>query len=109
MLRFVLLGLTAVFMGLTGGWIVPAETPVTSSSRAPINIVSAHTFRTPPLASPTPTATAEVPEATSEPSGSGHVARKRKQLKTRVAAAASTKSGLRAARCGDDDDDDEEC
>ena len=111
MLRFMLLGLTAVVMGLTAGWIIPAETPAASSSRAPINIVSAHTFRTQPLSAPTatPTATSDVPEATSEPSGSGHVARKRRQLKNKLAAAASVKPGLRTSRCGDDDDEDDEC
>ena len=109
MLRFMLLGLTAVVMGLTAGWIVPAATPAASSSRAPINIVSTHTFRTQPLSAPTatPTATSDVPEATSEPSGSGPAARKRKQLKSRLAAAASNKPGLRTTRC--DDDDDDEC
>jgi hypothetical protein len=110
MLRFMLLGSTAVVMGLMVGWLVPAETPAASSSRAPLDTVSAHTFRTQPLSAPTatPTATSEVPEATLEPSGSGHVARKRKQLKSRLAAAASVKPGLRAARCGDDDDDDDD-
>ena len=109
MLRFMLLGLTAVVMGLTAGWIIPAETPAASSSRAPINIVSAHTFRTQPLSAPTatPTATSDVPEATSEPLASGRIARKRKQLKSRLAATAVAKPSPRPTRC--DDDDDDEC
>ena len=109
MFRFMLLALAAGVLGLTIGWMLPAETAATLPSRAPINIVSAHAFRTEPLSaqSAIPTASSDVPEAASEPSGSGQVARKRKQLKSRLAAAASVKPGVRNARCGDDDDDDE--
>ena len=110
MLRFVLLGLAAGIVGLTVGWMVPADKPANLSSRAPINIDSVHTFRTEPLSAPssTPIATSDVPEVTDEPSGSG-AARKRKQLKTRLAAAASVKPGVQIARCGDDNDEDDEC
>jgi hypothetical protein len=111
MFRLMLLGPTAVVVGLTAGWMVPAGTPGASSSRAPINIVSAHMVRTQPLSAPTatPTTTSDAPEATSEPLGSGHVARKRKQLKSRLAATAVAKPGLRPTRCAEDEDDDDEC
>jgi len=107
MFRLTLLGPAAVVVGLTAGWMVPPGTPGASSSRAPINIVPAHVVRTQPLSAPTatPTATSDAPEATSEPLGSGHVARKRKQLKSRLAATAVAKPSLRPTRCVDDDDD----
>lgn len=109
MLRFLLLGLIAVVMGLTAGWMVSAKTPAASASRAPIGIASAHTGSAPSTpATLTPTTAADAPEATSEPSGS-HAARKRKQLKSRLAAAASAKPGVQVGRCSDDDDDDDEC
>jgi hypothetical protein len=107
MFRLTLLGPAAVVVGLTAGWMVPPGTPGASSSRAPINIVPAHVVRTQPLSAPTPTATSDAPEATSEPLGSGHIARKRKQLKSRLAATAVGKPRLRPTRC--DDDDDDEC
>jgi len=50
-----------------------------------------------------------LPEATSEPSNSGHAARKRKQLKSKLAAADSAKPGVRVVRCLDDDDEEDEC
>ena len=107
MFRLILLGPAAVVVGLTAGWMVPAGTPGASSSRAPINIVPAHVVRTQPLSAPTATttATSDAPEATSEPLESRHIARKRKQLKSRLAATAVAKPGLRPTRCVDDDDD----
>jgi len=109
MFRLMLLGPAAVVVGLTAGWMVPADTPGASSSRAPINIVPAHVVRTQPLSAPTatPTATSDAPEATSEPLASGRIARKRKQLKSRLAATAVAKPSPRPTRC--DDDDDDEC
>ncbi len=109
MFRLMLLGPAAVVVGLTAGWMVPAGTPGASSSRAPINIVPAHVVRTQPLSAPTatPTATSDAPAATSEPLASGRIARKRKQLKSRLAATAVAKPRLRPTRC--DDDDDDEC
>ena len=107
MFRLMLLGPAAVVVGLTAGWMVPADTPGASSSRAPINI--APVVRTQPLSAPTatPTATSDAPEATSEPLASGRIARKRKQLKSRLAATAVAKPSPRPTRC--DDDDDDEC
>ena len=107
MFRLILLGPAAVVVGLTAGWMVTAGTPGASSSRAPINIVPAHVVRTQPLSAPTatPTATSDAPEATSEPLASGRIARKRKQLKSRLTATAVAKPGLRPTRCVDDDDD----
>jgi len=109
MFRLMLLGPAAVVVGLTAGWMVPADTPGASSSRAPINIAPAHVVRTQPLSAPTatPTATSDAPEATSEPLASGRIARKRKQLKSRLAATAVAKPSPRPTRC--DDDDDDEC
>jgi hypothetical protein len=108
MLRFILLGSAAVAMGLTAGWIFVAKTPVARSSTPPVDIARAHAFRPAPLPAPPLTAkpASDVPDATSEPSGSGHSARKRKQLKSKLAAA-SAKPGLRTSKC--DDDDDDEC
>jgi|GraSoiStandDraft_1057264.scaffolds.fasta_scaffold278318_2 hypothetical protein len=108
MFRLMLLGPAAVVVGLTAGWMVPADTPGASSSRAPINIAPAHVVRTQPLSAPTatPTATSDAPEATSEPLASGRIARKRKQLKSRLAATAVVaKPSPRPTRCNDDDDD----
>lgn len=115
MLRFLLLVLAAVVLGMMGGWMFPAETPGNLSTVAPANISSAQTFRTAPLSSqPSPSATlttspasSYAPEAIPKMSGSGQVAKKRELLKVRLATA-TVQAGLQATRHGDDDEDDDD-
>ena len=46
MLRFILLGLAAVVIGMMGGWMFSAEMPGNLSTVAPADISSAHRART---------------------------------------------------------------
>ena len=116
MLRLVLLGLLGFMLGLTSGRMIPPDMSALRSSAAAVDRPRASTLRIEPLSTSTistisPNAAAEAAEALSEPSGSGHAARKRKQLRTKLAMASKKPAGRRIAAAiayDDDDDDDDE-
>ena len=117
MLRLMLLGIVGFALGLSGGWLNSAETLVSRSSAAEIDTARASALRTEPPSSSavTPHESADAPDVVSESSGSGHAARKRRQLNAKLAITSgkpadlrpATKSGDTATGSGDDDDDDE--
>jgi len=109
MLRLMLLIFLGFVLGLVGGWMNPAETSVPRASAAAVDIARASTFRTEPLSTMTVLISepAQSPEVISEPPGSGHAARKRRQLKAKLQSAPVKLAALRNHAELDDDDDDE--
>src|SRR5262245_18799710 len=102
MLRLVLLGLLGFMLGLASGRMNPPDMSPLRSSAAAVDRPRASTLRIEPLSTSTistiaPNAAAEAVEALSEPSGSGHAARKRKQLRTKLAMASKKPAGRRIA------------
>jgi hypothetical protein len=96
-------------LGLAGGWMNPAETSVPRASAAAIDIARVSTLHAEPLSTRTVLTSepAQSPETISEPPGSGHAARKRRQLKAKPASAPVRPAALRNHAELDDDDDDE--
>jgi hypothetical protein len=97
-------------VGLVGGWMNPAETSVPRASAAAVDIARASTFRTEPLSTMTVLISepAQSRETISGPPGSGHAARKRRQLKAKLASTPVRAAVLRNHAELDDDDDDDE-
>jgi hypothetical protein len=114
MLRLMLLGFVGFVLGLTGGWMSPAETIVSQSSAAEVVAARERTFRSEPISEPTsslavtPIDSSGTPEVVSEASGSGQAANKRKQHRAKLAMASRMPADLRAATEIDDDEDGDE-
>jgi hypothetical protein len=96
--RLMLLIFVGFVLGFTGGWMNPADISLSHSFAAPLDIALASGFRAEPLSTTTvfPGEPPEVPEIVSQPPGSGHAARKRRQLRTKLAAALAKPVARRA-------------
>jgi hypothetical protein len=109
-----LLGFVGFVLGLTSGWMNPAETFVSRSSAAEIDTAQASTSRTKPLSIPalTTNGRADAPEVVSESSETGgRAARKRRELNAKLRTSFAKPADLRTGtimRDDDDDDDDED-
>jgi hypothetical protein len=87
--RLMLLMFVGFVLGFAGGWINPLDTSLSRSFPAPLDVALASGLRAEPLSTMIvlPGEPSEAPEILSPPPGSGHAARKRRQLRAKLASA----------------------